>query len=183
MRLFVALCLEDDVRSLLMQATERIRKQAVRGHFTKPSNLHLTLHFLGETERFSNVYQAMDDVRMVTFPLKISGLGRFHRPEGDVMWAGVHASEALLSLHRQLSAALLARGFTVEDREYKPHLTLGRQVTLQTNWDAVQQINFPSMSMTVRRMHLMKSERINGELEYTSVYERAFQLEIGEVST
>ena len=48
MRLFIAIRLSDDMRRALLAAQDALRKRGVRGNYTKPENLHLTLAFIGE---------------------------------------------------------------------------------------------------------------------------------------
>jgi 2'-5' RNA ligase len=50
MRLFVAINFNDDTRSRLLALGEEIRSHSVRGNFSAPENLHLTLAFLGECD-------------------------------------------------------------------------------------------------------------------------------------
>ena len=93
-------------------------------------------------------------------------MGRFHRDGGDTYWVGIEKSPALSTLANNLSAVLRSAGFKMEDREYKPHITIGREVT------ANRKIEFavPANSMPVNRISLMKSERIGGRLTYTEIY-------------
>ena len=172
MRLFVAVCLNDAVRESLTAATRQLQRQALRGQFPPPENLHLTLHFLGETERIPAVCRAIDSVACAPFGLTVTGLGRFRRTDGDIVWAGIQADDGLYTLQQQLGAALRQQGFALESREYRPHLTMGRQVVLQNGWESACQIVLPPMTMPVNSVHLMKSERVKGQMVYTSLYER-----------
>lgn len=172
MRLFVAICLNDAVRESLTAAIRQLQRQALQGQFTPSENLHLTLHFLGETERVPAVCGAMDSVACAPFGLTVTGLGRFRRTDGDIVWAGIQADDNLYTLQQQLGTALRQQGFTPESREYRPHLTMGRQVVLQNGWESTRQIVLPPVTMSVNRIHLMKSERVKGRMAYTSLYER-----------
>jgi len=49
MRLFIALPLTDPVLPALAELTQKLKADGIRGNFTRPENLHLTLHFLGES--------------------------------------------------------------------------------------------------------------------------------------
>ena len=48
MRLFIAINLDDNIRDALAEMQESMRRQGVRGNYTKTENLHLTLAFIGE---------------------------------------------------------------------------------------------------------------------------------------
>ena len=51
MRLFIAVSFPAPLREQLRQAAGRLQGQCLRGRFTLTDNFHLTLAFLGETER------------------------------------------------------------------------------------------------------------------------------------
>lgn len=167
MRLFIALLLDEPVKDALCGAIDNLKAQSVQGNFTRRENLHLTLVFIGETTRLGAVKQAMDMAEAQPFPLKFRGLGRFRRDGGDIWWAGVEPEETLSSLYSQLFGSLSRAGFLIEKREFKPHLTLGRQVLLRG-----QPQPFVPAVMRAGRISLMKSERIGGRLIYTEVYAR-----------
>lgn len=130
MRLFFALQLPDDVRSRLRPVLEAARSKAGEGvGFTRLEQLHFTLAFLGETPRVDEACAAADGVRALTaFELEIAGRGAFPglgRPR--VLWLGVGQGAAeLCAVADRLCAGLRERGFKLEDRPFRPHLTLGR---------------------------------------------------------
>lgn len=171
MRLFIAVQFNEMIKDQLCNAIAQLRETAVSGKFTLRDNLHLTLNFIGETDRVKVIEKAMDTVTTGSFPLYIGSLGKFKRNEGDIYWAGVRPSDELSSVYRKLYDSLVSDGFQLESREYKPHLTLGRDVVLPQGFDK-SRLNgsLPELAMSVEQIHLMKSERINGKLTYTSIY-------------
>lgn len=183
MRLFIAVLLSGEIKDELCGAIDRLRRSAVRGNFTRRDNLHLTLVFLGETERADAAIKAMETAGAGSFTLTVGGSGRFKRDGGDIYWAGVTPSDELQSLYDRLCAGLAAAGFSPagfspagfspERRVYRPHLTLGREVLLPDGWDKKSLDGaLPEISMPVTAIHLMKSERIGGMLRYTSIYKK-----------
>jgi len=61
------------------------------------------------------------------FQIEVVGLGTFGRPGFPrVIWAGVRPSAPLMRLQERVTVAVGALGLKVEDREYRPHVTLGR---------------------------------------------------------
>ncbi|MEA4823138.1 MAG: RNA 2',3'-cyclic phosphodiesterase [Clostridiaceae bacterium] len=163
MRLFLAIPLSDIMRDLLDNTIASLRRDGVRGNFTRPENLHITLHFLGEqpsaaVETLSNILLA---AVCPAFPLTISGLGRF---DSGVLWAGILPSKELTLLYKDLRVFLQNAGFSTENRAYHPHLTLAREYILPPDY------LFPSLqpqSMTVDCIELMESSRIAGKLCYS----------------
>ncbi|NCA93496.1 hypothetical protein EOM82_09795, partial [bacterium] len=74
--------------------------------------------------------------------------------------------EGLATLALDIASRLCKAGFDIEDRTFTPHITLGRQVIDKSG---IPLYIIPA-SMTVNRVSLMKSERINGILKYTEIY-------------
>lgn len=176
MRLFIAVNFSEPVKDSLTGWIQKLKDCGARGNFSRRENLHLTLVFLGETADADKVKQAMDKVSAEPFALTVGGFGRFRRNGGDICWIGVEKNEALVSLYNALCSALRLAGFSIENREFQPHLTVGREVVFPAGFD------FPGFSgqvtpvtMQVPKISLMKSERINGKLTYTEIYETRFQ--------
>lgn len=93
--------------------------------------MHITLAFLGDTEEnmvgkvSSSLNEQCQGTGSVSFNL--SGTGVFpdlRRPK--VIWAGTEKAESLVKLHSIVTDCLISLGITPEEREFIPHLTLGR---------------------------------------------------------
>ena len=169
MRLFIAINPNNDTRSRLLSLRDELKARSRRGSFVAPDNLHLTLAFLDECdeEATAEAKLVMDSVTVEPFALNVESLGRFRRQGGDIWWAGLREDKALLDLQRSLTDRLVAAGFALDRRRYSPHITLARQVVT----DAMPWRIEP-FGETARIIDLMKSERINGKLTYTSIYRR-----------
>ena len=48
MRLFIAACLDDDVRDTLIKVQDGLKGQKLKARYTKPENLHMTVAFIGD---------------------------------------------------------------------------------------------------------------------------------------
>lgn len=164
MRLFVAVNFSPQVREALERAVGDLSARVVSGTFTRGENLHLTLAFIGETGAVQAAKDALDELKAAPFPLTLSGAGRF----GDLYWAGIRASKPLGDLAASVQDALRRRGFDIEKRPFKPHITLARRVVAE----GLPEIALPDASMTVSRVSLMRSDRIGGRLVYTEIYAR-----------
>lgn len=165
MRLFIAVLFTPELIAELTGAVERLRRSAESGRFSYPENLHLTLAFLGETDRADAAARVMGEAASEPFTLTLSGCGRFRRAGGDIVWAGLAENRALSDYAERLADGLRRDGFTVEYRKFSPHITLGREVV--TSGPLRFDIN--PLSMECRRISLMKSERINGRQIYTEI--------------
>lgn len=98
----------------------------------KPSNIHLTLKFLGEIEP-SQVGILKNCLNQVTkdfapFTASIQGLGAFpnwrNRPR--VIWVGVVPTAPIQKIFKRVDSATAQVGFPSEARTFSPHLTLAR---------------------------------------------------------
>jgi 2'-5' RNA ligase len=130
-RCFIALGLEDGPAATLGPWLESTRELFPELTVTPPGNLHLTLAFLGEIgdEAVEGAGAAVRETAAERpgWTLHWSGAGVFPgRSRPRVLWLGVDGGEALLDAHIALNAALAALGLPVEDRPYRPHLTLAR---------------------------------------------------------
>ena len=100
-------------------------------------NLHLTLLFLGHqptsqipllSQQASQVVEAL---ALPPFAIRLDRLGLF--PKARVAWiAPSQPPEPLLQLETRLRAALTAVGIGVEERPYRPHVTLLRKCQAAT---------------------------------------------------
>lgn len=172
MRLFVAINLTDEIKNSLYGCIKELESCCIKGRFTLKENLHLTIVFIGETDRPQEAIQAMDTVKSPPVELAFGGLGRFARRDGDIYWVGVQKTEPLKRLYRELFDALKEAKFSLQDKDFKPHLTLGRQIVLKH-----KEITVPDMKMTANYIDLMKSERIDGRLTYTPIYRKKLGLQ------
>jgi 2'-5' RNA ligase len=169
MRLFAAINFNDDTRSRLLALGDEIRSHSARGNFSAPENLHLTLAFLGECDpqQTAAAKSALDAVTFGPFEITIDRVGRFKRGGGELWWAGLSESKPLFDLQLDLADRLISSGFTLENRKYSPHITLGREIVTSLNTWAIE-----PFGETIGMIDLMKSERIRGKLTYTSIHFR-----------
>jgi len=169
MRLFVALNFTPETRARLLALRDELRAQSMRGNFSLPENLHLTLAFLGECNprQTAAAKQAMSAVDFTSLEITIDRIGRFKRDGGDIWWVGVKETPELMTLQWDLTECLLTAGFALERRKYSPHITLGREVvTDAAPWE------IEPYGEIAPCVELMKSERIQGKLTYTAIYTR-----------
>ena len=167
MRLFIAINFIDETRKRLLAMRDELRSLSKRGNYSAPENLHLTLAFLGECDprQTAVIKSIMDAIGLEPFQISIDRVGRFKRDGGDIWWAGIKPAEPLSTLHGVLTDNLKNAGFILDKRKYNPHVTLGREIVTDAEpW------KITPFGETVSCIDLMKSERINGKLAYTSIY-------------
>ncbi len=162
MRAFIALHLSDEIVHSLLSAQDELRAFDKYANYTKKENLHLTLAFIGETERCGDIIRIMEAAAGAPFELTVSRCGSFG---GELWWAGAEKNPPLAALAGRLRQSLAENGFDIDKKDFVPHITIARQVK---NADGVR-LNIPEEKMTVSEMSLMKSDRIGGKLIYNEV--------------
>jgi 2'-5' RNA ligase len=159
-RLFVALWPPPDAVSELLAAVDEVRADAPDLRWTRPEQWHLTLAFLGEVpdDRRPELEERLARAasRHPPLTLRFAGGGRFGsrllftRLDGD--------REQLTRLAASVSAAARRSRIAVDDRPYRPHLTLARG---RGNEDlrplAARLDSFAGVSWTASRLDLVES--------------------------
>ena len=138
--------------------------------------MHLTLAFLGEIseKRVPDIIQSMKDAANgnTSYVMRLEGLGKFVNHKESLYWCGVRKNAILSRLQYSLVANLKERGIHVDDKPFKPHITLGRRCIMQASFDerAFSQSISP-IELKVDTIHLMRSDQIHGKVVYTSLGE------------
>ena len=171
MRLFLGIELPPAWRRALAQGAEALGRAGVQGRFTLPDNYHLTLVFLGETDRRTEAEAALRQTGGAPFPLRTALPGCFSRKGGGIWWLGVEPTPGLLAVQQRLEEALRASGFSLEERPYRPHITLARKVRSHAGLAPLTASGlFPALEYRVDRLTLFSSQRVDGVLRYLPLY-------------
>lgn len=125
MRLFVALQLPEDIQ----QKVASLRGGIPEAKWIPEGNAHITLAFLGEVSNseMPDICMALGRIRYPEFQIQLDSVGVFgnsKRPR--ILWAGLANSDPLQRLQQKVNTALENTGFQLEDRRFKPHITLSR---------------------------------------------------------
>jgi RNA 2',3'-cyclic 3'-phosphodiesterase len=129
MRLFVALDIDDNIRSRIARFVDGVRGFAPDARWARPESLHVTLKFIGEQseEEIQNVKQALETVEAPAIRMNFRGYGFFPGVRAPrVFWVGIEAGPGLTSLAATVDAKLAALDIPKEDHQYSAHLTLAR---------------------------------------------------------
>jgi len=163
MRVFIAIRFTQAFKEPIFEAQDALRDNGVRGNFTLPENLHLTLAFIGETDRVDDIKAAVKEVVFEPFEIKTGRLGCFNG-RSKVIWLGIDGEKKLKAITAELRKNLDIRGIDYAKGSFQPHITLVRQPS-----DMPLDIDIESANMTVKEISVMKSERISGRLVYTAL--------------
>ena len=167
-RLFVSINFNDEIKAELAGAIAQLRQISSSGNFSLIDNLHLTLAFIGETERISDVKRIIDSVSFPRFDITLGAPGVFRRDGGDIRWVGIEKNPSLSALANEISQKLISEGFDIDTRDFKPHITIARQVVCPRQ----SAIKVDPIRMTADRISLMRSDRIGSVLKYTEIYSK-----------
>ncbi len=176
MRLFIAIELPEEMRAALHRTAMELKRRAKRASVAGKENYHLTLAFLGEVpaKRLREVREAMDAVAEEPFAMETGELGNFCSRGEALYWASVRECGnfgALCRIHDVLVTEFSARGLPVDEKPFKPHITLARRVQTEEKFDREAFANGLShLRADVAQICLMKSERIDGGMVYTKLY-------------
>jgi RNA 2',3'-cyclic 3'-phosphodiesterase len=126
MRLFVGIPLAAGVVDELTRLTQRLRRADDGLRWPGPESWHITLQFLGSSDRdrYECVLARLHEIHRPPVPIQLEAPGFFDR--AGIFFAGVHPSTELTSLERHVVAATTLCGFEPELRPYHPHITLAR---------------------------------------------------------
>ena len=171
MRLFIAVNFCEKIKNEILRVQENLRSRSLRGNFSRPENFHLTLAFLGETpeEKIPVIFDIINKVKMQPFKIYFNHTGCFTRSRKELWYIGAKPNcpglPLLKAIHEQFLDSLLQAGCSVDERPFRAHITLGREIKcLQP---AV--LDKPDILVDIDRISLMRSENVRGKLIYTEI--------------
>lgn len=167
MRLFIAIPFSEEFREELLRVQREMKGNGVRGNFSRPENLHVTVAFLGEVKDPAPAMKALQSVPVPELRLTSGPLGNF----GELLWIGLRKNSALEEYVAEVRRALDNAGVEYDRKKFRPHITLVRRADWPYQVLVEELAEVRRVRMTVDRVCLMKSERLDGKLTYTVVGE------------
>jgi 2'-5' RNA ligase len=184
LRLFVAIELPSEVRSVLQKLQHDLQRDAAlaRLRWVRPEGIHLTLKFLGAVpeekrgEIEAAVRRAAEGV--APFGVRLGKMGTFGSKRAPrVLWVDVAGdTEALGRLQSQVERELAPLGFPAEARAFSPHLTLARVPPERASEaagalsDVVANREPPRGTIPATEVALMKSDLRRDGAVYTQLF-------------
>jgi 2'-5' RNA ligase len=161
-RLFIAIDFPESRRERLEKLLGIVTAGDLPIRWIGANAAHMTLHFLGETEievaellrmAFAGAASGMN-----AFQLRVDGAGAFpDLTKPQVIWLGLAGDvQSLRRLHRATENFLIKFEIEAEEREFKPHITLGR---------TRQKLESPQINALVSLMRSAEVKAILAELE------------------
>lgn len=165
-RCFIALELPPDIQSILGGIIGQLKTSGADVKWVAPSNIHLTLKFLGEIPE-SDALQVGLNMNSLKGKIKaiasgIGELGAFpslDRPK--VIWVGLsQGAEEIKAVYHEVESLTSEIPSQDGGREFNPHLTLGRvrsTKNIQQLKDKLKEIVIADRQFDFTRLVLMKS--------------------------
>ena len=176
MRTFIAIEIPSEIKSALAALQDELRRAGADVSWTKPENIHLTLKFLGEVDemRIGEVekvcVRAAAEFQPLTLSLKETGVFPNAR-QPRVLWAGLSGEiEKAVEMRGLLDEGLALIGFDREEKDFRPHLTIGRVKSNRKTRELLALAGahqVPELSFVVTEIVLMKSELHPAGARYT----------------
>ena len=161
LRLFVALDAPSAVVQDLADVVREVSTDRPWLRWVPPERWHLTLAFLGQVDRGRvdelSTRLARSAARYNPLALQLAGAGRFG---SRVLWVGVRGAVADVGrLADSVAAGSRRAGIAVEDRPYRPHLTVARGRDPRTDLrPAVAALaDYAGPQWTAAEVHLVRS--------------------------
>ena len=160
MRLFVALDTSVDTEKIF--SLEKIlMRRFTNVKWVEKQNLHLTLKFLGEVseERIDTISNVLDKISVLANPFEFcySGISGFPNSfRAKVVFVSTENNEKLVELMKTVDREFSTLGFKKE-RNYIPHLTLGRVRNGSVNLNHLDNLHFSKLSVKAKGVILFKS--------------------------
>ena len=174
MRLFVAQPLDEAGIRELVRYRQKLERLGVRGNFTRPENLHITLAFLGEQPDWETAAEALDTVEIVPGLLRLDRLDSFGK--GGILGICPTEDAPVRSLAAAVEKALRDAGFALEKRRFRAHVTLCRELRAPEGCVLPPP---PAVEAPVEEMVLYLSHRPKGRLTYTPLWRKKTGLSEG----
>lgn len=165
MRLFIGIKVDSKTQKKINSYFNFFYENKVTGNYSKISNLHMTLVFLGETDE-GKIPLIKDIIKNVSFNIDEIIITKFAMLK-DILVGEVKNNQEIQDMYNKLKQGLKKNGIIVDSNSLYPHVTLirkavncgkfvGKEVNLTSKFDHIT---------------LFESRRINGELVYIDLGE------------
>ncbi len=180
MRVFAALPLPRPAILDLDAVLAALKGSCPRLRFTKPSGMHVTLHFFGELSEgaVAELQSIWEDSALVRpFVLaSFDAMGCFpERGNPRVIWIGIRKGREELSRYSEVFQSMISRlGYRQDPRGFTPHVTLARNDGGRIDAGQVGGIPVPQDGFFFRECVLFQSILTPRGAEYVALKRAVF---------
>lgn len=172
MRVFYAVNFDDETALQLQKLQYDLREHVRRGRWAELSNLHLTLHFVGEIEPeeipiFKDALEAAAKA-VSPFNLRFTSYGSFRQGKQDLIYLKTKNTGDSLQIISDILKNHLKRG---DMKSFTPHVTLVRRAEINYGTlKVLKKQRFELHPIKIKSIELMESRKINGKLTYICLH-------------
>lgn len=176
MRCFLAIKLSNQVIEDILKLQEEIKRYNIKGRWTNKNNFHITLKFFGEVslDDIEKIKSAVEEIvaDIEPFSIKINRIGCFKGKDNcRVLWVGISDDKDIILLHDVIDEKLLRIGFKRDDKKFKTHITIAREIKLSKDIYEINNIyKFSTESFSVSNIVLMESKIIDNKRLYIPIF-------------
>lgn len=177
MRLFIAIELPKPMKREISLAAKELRIKSTGGKFVNEDDLHITLHFIGESSDLVGAVNAMKKASQGIRPflLKPDRYMYTEKSGHKTSFITMKGSlEELDILRESLECALSDYGFAREYKKFSPIVIIGRNVGHdELTYSEMQDYKYKT-EMTVNGITLFESRKENGKTVFISLHREKF---------
>lgn len=180
-RLFIALELPSEIKKIINSAISSLRKYGLDIKWVPVDNHHLTLVFLGDIP--SNQVPLLIDIIdktvrtnaeiSVKLANKLDYFGQISNLK--VLWIGFSkGQDELILLYKSITKRLSDNSFTFDNKDYLPHVTLGRfksPKNINKLFKKIELDEYTCRQIKLNKLILFKSDLSASRPLYTKLYE------------
>ncbi|MBR5047770.1 MAG: RNA 2',3'-cyclic phosphodiesterase [Eubacterium sp.] len=164
MRLFISINFDKKTTDLLQDLQAELQARGIRGNYTRPENLHLTLAFIGEYVNPDDILDILETISFEPFTLRLESLSYFR----DMIFADISDCPPLEKTVRKLRRALAEKDIPFDRKKFLPHITLVRKAVCRDGRPLLPLVE-PPWETKIDRISLMRSERGKKGMIYTEL--------------
>lgn len=190
-RAFIAIDLSPDIVRKVDEVSASLRERMgdLPVRWTPAKNVHLTLKFLGDVST-TYVDRLAEIIARVarsheSFEMSVGSLGIYpdaRRPR--IVWLGVEAPQVLHTIQRSIEQETNRLGYEAGDRDFSPHLTIGR-VSRGADYRELKEIGTFLEGETVGFLGATRVDQVNlyrSDLKPSgAVYTKVFTAQLQEI--
>ncbi|MFL3050450.1 MAG: RNA 2',3'-cyclic phosphodiesterase [Candidatus Neomarinimicrobiota bacterium] len=167
-----------EVKKLINDIKAKILLKSNAIKWVNRENIHLTLRFIGPTviDEISKLNSMLENVskNFKDFSLEINGTGCFPKEERPrIIWLGIKGEVAKLNdLVLSINKNLEEMGYPNDDRNFVPHITLGRIKYPQKNIPDLKSFlnySFKPIEIKVKKFSLFQTETFSSGSIYSLI--------------
>ena len=184
-RLFVGVKISSDLKEDFEPVLKKLKisaeKARIEVKWIQPQNFHITLLFLGnlEAERIPVIQNELQTVSKTWQPmtLKVHNMGAFpNEYHARVLWFGVQKKVELVGLQQDLASVFFNKGFSKDEYEFSPHITVGRIRKTRSTRDLISPfVRKEFGNFLIDRLVLFESQKQNNLTVYLPLSEYPLQ--------